>query len=358
MTTLKKTTLLLTGLLTLVTVGFAGTQTAHASSAVNSYISSEKIAPAKITSAVWSGFPKNAYRNGVGKPEGVVVHETANPSSTIYNEIAYMKKNYNNAFVHSFVDADHIINIANTNYLAWGVGFPGNARYVQFEQVEVHSKSAFAHEVANAAWYTAYLLHQYGLKPNRADYDGKGTVWSHRAVAKYLGGSTHTDPVGYYSSNGKKYFGQGYTMVQFYTLVKSYYNTDFSTTGSAASSSSSSSDTAATSVDKVTYSDASVTATLSSDYSKYKLYNHVKNAYTNMKTYSWSSVGASTGKKIYINKKGVKDKQGSTWYRFSFSTAAGAKQYWAYSKAITLDDTTAAATSSSATATSTSNSAE
>ena len=51
-------------------------------------------------------------------------------------------KNYNNAFVHSFVDASHVI--SNTNYLAWGVGYPGNARFVQFEQVEVHSKSAFA----------------------------------------------------------------------------------------------------------------------------------------------------------------------------------------------------------------------
>ncbi|PAK65707.1 N-acetylmuramoyl-L-alanine amidase, partial [Lactococcus lactis] len=73
-----------------------------------------------------------------------------------------MKKNYNNAFVHTFVDASRIINIANTNYLAWGAGYPANARFVQFEQVEVHSKSAFAHEVANAAYYTAYTLNKYG----------------------------------------------------------------------------------------------------------------------------------------------------------------------------------------------------
>lgn len=337
MTIVKKIPLLLTGLLTLITVGAAGTTTAHASSAVNSYISSQNIQPAKITSSIWGGFPKNAYRNGVGKPEGVVVHETANPNSTIYNEIAYMKANYNNAFVHSFVDATHIIDIANTNYLAWGVGFPGNARFVQFEQVEVHSKSAFAHEVSNAAWYTAYLLHQYGLKPNRADYDGKGTVWSHRAVAKYLGGSSHTDPVGYYSTNGKKYFGQGYTMVQFYQLVESYYN----------SQSSSSASNAATSVDKVTYTKTTATGSLSNQYASYRLYNHVKNAYTNMKKYSWTSVGASAGKKIYINNKGVKDKQGTTWYRFTFSTAAGAKQYWAYSKALTVDQTTTATADSS-----------
>ena len=159
----------------------------------------------------------------MGSLKGVVVHETANPSSTIYNEIAYMKAHYNDAFVHSFVDADHIINIANTNYLSWGVGYPGNGKFVQFEQIEVHSKKAFAREMANAAWYTAYLLNKYKLTPNDACYDYKGTVWSHKAVALHFGGSTHTDPYGYYLKTGKTYFGQGYTMAEFYQLVKSYY---------------------------------------------------------------------------------------------------------------------------------------
>lgn len=329
----SKFSLLLTGLLTLFTVGAASTTTAHAaSSAVNDYISSQKIKPAKVTKTLWGGFPKNAYRHGVGKPEGVVVHETANPNSTIYNEIAYMKAHYNNAFVHSFVDASHIINIANTNYLAWGVGFPGNARFVQFEQVEVHSKSAFAHEVSNAAWYTAYLLHQYGLKPNDAAYDGKGTVWSHGSVAKHLGGSDHTDPVGYYSTTGKKYFGQSYNMAAFYQLVHSYYYSDFG--GSASTPSSSAS---ATPLDKVTYSKLTTTGKLSGQYANYRLYNHVKNAYANTSKYSWSSVQAAAGKKVYINDKGVKDKAGTTWYRLTFSTAKNAKQYWVYSGAVDLD---------------------
>lgn len=190
---------------------------------VNSYITANKIKPVGITTSIWSGFPHYNYNKGYGKPEGVVVHETANPSSTIYNEIAYMKAHYNDAFVHSFVDADHIINIANTNYLSWGVGYPGNGKFVQFEQIEVHSKKAFAREMANAAWYTAYLLNKYKLTPNDACYDYKGTVWSHKAVALHFGGSTHTDPYGYYLKTGKTYFGQGYTMAEFYQLVKSYY---------------------------------------------------------------------------------------------------------------------------------------
>lgn len=260
--------------------------------AVNSYISSKKIKPAGITTAIWSGFPKNDYNKGYGKPEGVVVHETANASSTIYGEINYMKANYNNAFVHSFVDATHIINIANTNYLSWGVGYPGNGKYVQFEQIEVHSKSAFAHEIANAAWYTAYLLNKYNLSPNDACYDGKGTVWSHKAVAQYYGGSTHTDPYGYYMSNGKKYFGQGYTMAQFYQLVKKYYTSIH--------------------VKNVKYTSTNLTMDVKST-SGHDFYNHVPESKYTTKRVHYGKTYA--GKTITVNMTGKRDGTGTLYYR-------------------------------------------
>ncbi|OFA13249.1 bifunctional autolysin precursor [Lentilactobacillus sunkii] len=193
------------------------------SSKVNNYIASHNIKHNSVSKQIWGGFPRNKYRHGKNKPEGVVVHETGNSSSNIWGEIAYMKKNYRNAFVHTFVDSGHIINIASTKYLCWGVGYPGNARFVQFEQVQMHHKKSFAEEVENAAYYTAYILKEYHLKPNDACYDGKGTVWSHRAVAHYLGGSDHTDPNGYYKNRGKKYFHQSYTMSQFYKLVLTNY---------------------------------------------------------------------------------------------------------------------------------------
>ncbi len=60
-----------------------------------------------------SYFPKYAYRNGVGRPEGIVVHDTANDRSTINGEISYMKNNYQNAFVHAFVDGDRNGNSTN-----------------------------------------------------------------------------------------------------------------------------------------------------------------------------------------------------------------------------------------------------
>ncbi|MCH5465075.1 peptidoglycan recognition protein family protein [Levilactobacillus tujiorum] len=327
----------LTALAALGVVGILGmtnATTADASSKVNNYINDKNIKPAKITKSVWSGFPKNKYRHGKGKPEGVVIHETANPSSTIYNEIAYMKRNYNNAFVHSFVDGSRIINIANTDYLSWGVGFPGNARFVQFEQVEVHSKSAFAHEVANAAWYTAYLLNKYNLKPNDAAYDGKGTVWSHGSVAKHLGGSSHTDPVGYYSSTGKRYFGQKYTMAAFYQMVKKYYNAM---------------NVKHTKLVSATYKSVNQQAKLSSKYKKYYLYNHVKGANKNAKRQSWSKISPKVGKTYYIDM--VAKKTGSTtWYRIKPSKNTTSKtRYWVYSGNLTnIKDVQTEATATSA----------
>ena len=344
---MKMHKVVLTALAALGVVGILGvtnTTTANASSKVNNYISSKNIKPAKITKSIWSGFPKNKYRHGKAKPEGVVVHETANPSSTIYNEIAYMKRNYNNAFVHSFVDGSRIINIANTDYLAWGVGFPGNARFVQFEQVEVHSKSAFAHEIANAAWYTAYLLNEYNLKPNDAAYDGKGTVWSHGSVASHLGGSSHTDPVGYYSTTGKKYFGQKYTMAAFYQMVKKYYNAM---------------NVKHTKLVSATYKSVNKEAKLSSKYTKYYLYNHVKGANKNAKRQSWSKIAPKVGKS-YVVDMTAKKSNGSMWYRIKPSKNTTSKtRYWVYSGNLTniKDIETATATSTSVSAAATSSSA-
>ncbi|AQW21371.1 N-acetylmuramoyl-L-alanine amidase [Lentilactobacillus curieae] len=301
----------------------SGSQTANAQS-VNSYIANNGIGHASVTSSVWGGFPHNNYRHK-GKPEGVVVHETANPNSTIYNEIAYMKKNYNAAFVHSFIDASRIINIANTKYLAWGAGPVANARFVQFEQVRVHSKSAFAKEVSNAAYYTAYILHKYGLKPNDAVYDGKGTVWSHGAVSKYLGGTNHSDPKDYYASMGKKYFGASYSFAQFYKLVKTNYNNLYVEAH-----------TPAASYDKVSYKSSNDTASLGNKYKSYRLYNHVKGSRAGVKSYSWSSVKAKTGKKVYIDNIGQKENGKYAWYRIRFSKSDSAKKYWVYEKALNI----------------------
>ncbi|WP_220751046.1 peptidoglycan recognition protein family protein [Apilactobacillus xinyiensis] len=334
----KKWIVTLTAIFSFLVFTIIGINSVNAAS-LNHYVYKNNIKPAKITNDIWSGFPH--YKYSGGKPKGVVIHETANPHSNIYSEIAYMKKHWKNAFVHSFVDDKRIINIANTNYLSWGVGYPGNARFIQFEQIEVHSKKAFAKEVNNSAYYTAYLLHKYNLPAVSAESTGKGTVWSHKSVAKHLGGSNHTDPIGYYKNNGKKFFGKAYTMSEFFSLVKHYYNnasTNNSTNNNNGStdnnvedkSISSSSSNSSNVVNGVTYNDGSGkdVAKLSYNYAKYGIYNHVKNAGYKTVSYKWKKLGVRAEQTVYVNNRAIHNKNHSVWYRIKLSDNVNAKTYW------------------------------
>ncbi|MHC9537657.1 N-acetylmuramoyl-L-alanine amidase [Dellaglioa sp. BT-FLS60] len=283
-----------------------------ASSKVNDYIHSQKIQPNSVTSSIWSGFPTSGMGYRRGKPEGVVIHETANPSSTITGEIAYMKSNYKNAFVHSFIDDNHIINIAKTNLMSWGSGAVGNQRYVQFEETRVHSKKAFAREVNNAAYYVAYILQQYGLKPSLATASNHGsvaTIWAHADVSNYLGGTDHGDPVGYYSDSGKTWFNDAYTMTDLYTLIKEYY--------------------AQLSV-KVVYNSAAGSETVKVNNSGYRLYNHVKGTSGSVDKGAASKLA---GKIVYADMRSVKNGS-TTWYRVR--AKGSSTKYWVYSQALKL----------------------
>lgn len=337
-----------------------GTTSSASANTINDYIANQNYKTPTITKNIWSGFPKLNYRNK--HPEGVVVHETANPNSTIYNEITYMKRNYENAFVHTFVDASHIINIANPNYLSWGSGPMGNARYVQFEQVEVHSKAAFASELNNAAYYTAYVLKQYGLTPKY-----KSTVLSHHNVSTLLGGTNHTDPDGYWNTNARNFFGTTYTMSNFTTLVKQHY-AQLGGTASSSTTTSSSSDSATTSTSSSTahvtpvkktvsyhHGGNNETATLANNYTNWTVYNHVKGTKGAYKI-GWRNLSSDhRGTKVYVDSRGVK--RGGwhgTWYRIRFAKNSHAK-YWVYNKVlkfpkVTYSDASGSATLTSATA--------
>ena len=159
-----------------------------------------------------------AYRNGKGHPEGVVVHETANPTSTITGEISYMQGNYNDAFVHEFVDSQKIIGVADTDYQAWGAGHTANSRYVQFEQVRVHSKDDFAKELLNGATFVVNTLKKYKLKPS------KSTIVTHHQTSNMFHETDHTDPDAYWSASARKWFGTTYKIADFIWLVKHIYD--------------------------------------------------------------------------------------------------------------------------------------
>lgn len=170
------------------------------------------------------------YRNG--KPEGVVIHETATPNATAHNEAIYFNREWMNiyAYVHAFVDKTGVIQMTSPDYGVWGAGPVANNRFVQVELCEENNLADFAKGVNNDAIYVAQILRRYNLVPDNAVHDGQGTIWSHHAVSTFLGGTDHTDPDGYFAK-------WGYSMDDFFDLVKYYYDQGSSTTntGNAAS---------------------------------------------------------------------------------------------------------------------------
>ncbi|WP_279390444.1 N-acetylmuramoyl-L-alanine amidase [Mammaliicoccus sciuri] len=186
------------------------------SSSINSQIRNNNYTVPTYVEDFSSHIPKIPYRNGVGKPEGIIAHETANPNSTIQGEIAYMKNNYESAFVHAFVDDNNIIEVAPTDYLAWGAGGVANERFIHVELVRVYGGDRFARSINNYADYIATNLLYYGLPFDSAENDGTGTLWSHDAVSRYLGGTDHSDPYGWFAENN-------YTFNELVDLVREKY---------------------------------------------------------------------------------------------------------------------------------------
>lgn len=157
------------------------------------------------------------YRNG--KPEGVVIHETATPGATAHAEAIYFNREWKNTYtyVHAFVDKLGVIQMMTPDYGVWGAGPMANNRFVQVELCQDNNLADFAKSINNDAIYVAQILRRYNLTPDNAVHDGKGTVWSHHAVSQFLGGTDHTDPDGYFAK-------WGYSMDDFFDLITYYYN--------------------------------------------------------------------------------------------------------------------------------------
>jgi len=193
--------------------------------AVNVAVENLNFPESTVSKKIYSDFEKKKYKTTSKKPKGIVIHDTGTEYSTLDSEIDYMESSYDSdgVFVHTFIDDTTIENIANTNYMAQGAGSKANPYYIQFELVHVYTADAFAKEMANAAYYTALMLREYGLGVTLGDEDGSGTLWTHDMVSSYLGGTDHTDPVEYWSDSAATLYGSTYTIENFKALVLSYY---------------------------------------------------------------------------------------------------------------------------------------
>lgn len=193
---------------------------------INNYLSQSGLPHAKITKQISSIFEQRGYSTSSGNPRGVVIHDTGNENSTISSEVSYMKQNYSSTrvFVHTFIDNQQILNIADTKYMAEGAGPYANPYFVQFEMPHEYTAASFANQLGNAAYYTAYILKQNNLPVTKGTKDGGGTVWTHAMISSYLGGTDHEDPIPYWSTAARKLFGTTYNINNFVELVQAYYN--------------------------------------------------------------------------------------------------------------------------------------
>lgn len=179
-----------------------------------------------ITSDIEESFEQTSYKTDDGKPLGIIIHDTGVDNSTIDSEVNYMVQNYEDqgVFVHSFIDSDTILRIANEKYEAQGAGAKANPYYIQFELTHEDSQDGFAKQLANAAYYTAYMLKKYDLPVTLGQENGEGSIWTHEMVSNYLGGTDHVDPTDYWSESANDYFGVDYDVEDFAELVQAYYN--------------------------------------------------------------------------------------------------------------------------------------
>lgn len=196
------------------------------SNPVNAYLQSLDFPKVQIKNKLIKTFPKRPYFGSQAKPKGIIIHDTGTEQSSIADEIYYMVKNYKKEgiFVHTFIDDQEILNIADNHFMAQGAGPKANPYFVQFEMPHVYSQEAFAKQLANAAYYTARTLKENNLPLTLGQENGEGTLWTHEMISLYLGGTDHIDPTDYWSQSAYRFFGTTYSISDFLELVQMYYN--------------------------------------------------------------------------------------------------------------------------------------
>ncbi|QOV10951.1 DUF5776 domain-containing protein [Viridibacillus arvi] len=136
----------------------------------------------------------------------VIAHESGNPNNTsakaLDNELAFMKRNYNNAFVSHWVGGGgRIVQLAPVGKLQYGCGPKGNPHcYAQVELARTSDKEQFKKDYTAYVWLLRKLAKDAGM-PITLDDTGKG-IKSHKWITNNLGGTTHVDPYSYLASMG------------------------------------------------------------------------------------------------------------------------------------------------------------
>ncbi|WP_144520529.1 N-acetylmuramoyl-L-alanine amidase, partial [Bacillus thuringiensis] len=86
------------------------------------------------------------------------------------------------------VDWNESIQIASTEYIAYGAGPAANKRFVHVELCETADYAKFKRSYEKYVKLLAKILQDNHLSVEKG-------LWTHNDVRKYLGGTDHEDPI-------------------------------------------------------------------------------------------------------------------------------------------------------------------
>jgi N-acetylmuramoyl-L-alanine amidase len=150
------------------------------------------------------------YQNPLTAANLIIAHESGNLNNvgrnSLENEVSYMLRNWQNAFVSHWVGGGgKIIQIANTGKVQWGVGPKANGyAYAQVELARTNNRSIFEQDYKAYVWLLQKLALEAGIPctlNSGASVQDRG-IKTHSWVSKNVGGTNHTDPDGYLASWG------------------------------------------------------------------------------------------------------------------------------------------------------------
>ncbi len=155
-----------------------------------------------VEQQIISGLPNLYSSNDI-----IVAHESGNANNTgansLYNEVAYMTRNWQNAFVTHWVGSGgKVIQLAPTGRQSWGAGSPANSRaYAQVELARTKDKATFQKDYKSYVNLLRQLANQAGI-PIELDSGSNRGIKTHRWITYNWGGTDHIDPYSYLASWG------------------------------------------------------------------------------------------------------------------------------------------------------------
>ena len=148
-----------------------------------------------------AGLPRIGWAKG--KPTMIVLHDTANPNSTVAGERAYMARNYKNAFYHAIAGEDglHVLHDPSKGG-AWGAGHHTHNYAIHIELIHSKTKDGFNKAYTQYVEGAKYYAKKYGIPIKFNSGRDKTGIVTHRYVTNTWGGTTHLDPDAYLAKWG------------------------------------------------------------------------------------------------------------------------------------------------------------